>query len=524
MSATLAPHQVFVFAGAGVSCSAPSALPVFNSIRDQVLTQLGLEAYLPNGRGSTSELVKVAAGLAPEPFMLALTEAGIAVEDWLAGLLSGTGPNAAHQALAQLAASGARIWTVNFDTLIEAAAPDSVKCVAWPDDPAKDTGICKPHGTVGGKLIVTARQVLKPLASSWLDKLRSDIAGRTVVLLGYSARDLDLQPVWDDVLTTSAGVLWIDRWSHGQPVDEQRKRNLLPRTDRLGLLAFPTPVPVPAGVRAGAQRNPCWDFIAWCLAHRLITTGPSAIHQLFEAPDPVSFPPLRGRVKWARPAVQGLLGDYSAERASYLRLALSSGECLHAIRSTGISVINHGGNGVAAALTPARLLPSSGRLGQWRELADRKRITIWARTGRHDAVLRATAGLTDDAVSTGLILRSGSQRITGSLDLAEATAEAARRKALAEQHPVRIANAAFQRCLALLWAERLAEARTCLTIDLEPYAALAANRWVAWAGFIAGCLAVRTAASSGHDATDALRLLSSSQDRFSSERASDLGQ
>jgi hypothetical protein len=74
--------------------------------------------------------------------------------------------------------------------------------------------------------------------------------------------------------------------------------------------------------------------------------------------------------------------------------------------------------------------------------------------------------------------------VSGSLDEAADLAARARIKASKEKHPVRLAHAAFQECLTLLWAERLEEMRTCLDDYLRPYAKLAANRWMAWADFV----------------------------------------
>jgi hypothetical protein len=67
--------------------------------------------------------VAVAEGLAREPFKTDLRLGGVAVARWLGQVLEGE-PNAAHQALAQLATGrGARAWTVNFDRFIEKADP-----------------------------------------------------------------------------------------------------------------------------------------------------------------------------------------------------------------------------------------------------------------------------------------------------------------------------------------------------------------------------------------------------------------
>ena len=144
----LRAEQLFVFAGAGVSLSVPAGLPLFGWIRDQLLVQLGLDRYVPPSRPEAprTEQQQAAAGLVPEPFLLALQRGGVDVAAWLRGTLAGGEPNAAHVALAQLAVAGARVWTVNFDTLIERASPSSLQVCAWPDTPSGNAQLLKPHG------------------------------------------------------------------------------------------------------------------------------------------------------------------------------------------------------------------------------------------------------------------------------------------------------------------------------------------------------------------------------------------
>jgi hypothetical protein len=165
-------EELFVFAGAGASMSMPAGLPTFNALRDEILSQLGLTEYVAaaegDGRGKRAD---VAAGLVPEPFLLEFSETGIAVQDWLRLVLSAGQPNAAHHVLAQLAMAGARVWTANFDTNIEKAADGRLGCISWPEDPAEGAPLMKPHGSIGGELIVTSKQVLAGLDPAWLQRL-----------------------------------------------------------------------------------------------------------------------------------------------------------------------------------------------------------------------------------------------------------------------------------------------------------------------------------------------------------------
>jgi hypothetical protein len=66
--------------------------------------------------------------------------------------------------------------------------------------------------------------------------------------------------------------------------------------------------------------------------------------------------------------------------------------------------------------------------------------------------------------------------------------------------------------MALLWAGRRTELRACLDRFLRPYAPLAANRWVAWAGFVAGGLAVHEG-----EAGEALKSYHDAEMRFRAE-------
>jgi hypothetical protein len=479
--------ELVVFAGAGASLSMPSNLPVFDSLRNEVLNQLDLKQYMWR-KGDKEEVgpSAVAGALAPELFMLGLSEQHVDVESWLSDVLSGTQPNAVHHALAALAAAGSRVWTVNFDTLIEQAPGCTLRTAAWPANPLPDTQLLKPHGSAGGKLIVTARQVIGRLGERWEERLRSDARGRTVLFVGYRGRDLDFQPIWDDVLSDAAAVVWFDRWAEGKMNEAAFKRKLLAGVAARGKLQLVPPAPLPPGAPSDTEHNPSWDFIAWCQDRSLIDIKPGLVLRLFDSRpgDERRYPPLPGDTVSARPAVQGMLGDYKGARASYWRAARRPGYQWKAAFGLASSYVIHGGKPMAALLSTAVLLPPYGGAGRARELALRMRLTAWSSTARHRAVLRATGNLPEDALSIYLILRSEALRVTGSLDEAAAVAGAAREKAATEAHEVRLAHAAFQECLALLWAERLAEVRTHLDRYLLEYARLAGNRWMAWAHFV----------------------------------------
>jgi SIR2-like domain len=506
------PSDIFVFAGAGASFSPPAALPLFDGLRDAILSQLGLGAFVEGAPESDPTKLMVAQALAPEPFLSDLKLGRVDIEGWLGEVLGRGSPNAVHHAVAQLAAGGARVWTVNFDRLIEQIAI-GLKTVSWPDTPGSAEDLVKAHGSLGGPLIIGAEQVLTPLPSGWVDRLRTDVTDRIVIFVGYSGRDLDFQPIWNSVLENAREVLWFERPDPCDPprvVDERRKRLLLVDIDRRGRLTFPPPVAPPEGV-AATNPNPSWDFLAWCSSRRLVDVDAALVSALFDPRPMTRLPLLPGDTSWARASIAGHLGAYSTMRAEYSSLVLSR-RSAEAARLLVRSFITHGGARMAALLTVAYALPPVGRLAKGREMLLRKRLTAAYRLGRHRLVLRRTRRLRADALSTWLILRSASLRLLGSLDDAATVADEALRRARLERHVVRTAHAAFQKNMALLWSERIEAATSCLQDELEPLAAVAANRWIAWSQFIAGALEVR-----GGDPGRALSQLRLAKERFMAE-------
>lgn len=252
------PADIFVFAGAGASSCQPAALPLFAQVRDHVLVQLGLGDFAR----PASKVRRLAEGLVPEPFMLSLARAGVPVADWLGTVFRAPRPNAVHAVLAQLATAGAKVWTVNFDDGIERAAPRPLAVVAWPAKPEGPAELLKPHGTAGGPLIVDAAQVLRGLDPDWLRRLREDVAGRTVVFIGYRGRDLDLRPIWPAALSAASRVLWFDMPAADDPsqAEQDDKRRLLYELHAAGRLRFPPPGSPP---RPGLPPNPSWAFVRW---------------------------------------------------------------------------------------------------------------------------------------------------------------------------------------------------------------------------------------------------------------------
>ena len=494
----LSADQVFVLAGAGASFAPPAELPVFAAVRDEILSQLGLNEYIPSRARNTVQ-TRTAERLAPEPFMLALDRAGVPVESWVKRVVARGAPNAVHHALAQLCQAGAAVWTVNYDTLIEDAG--GLEECAWPSEPRRGTFVYKPHGSITGRLILTAEQVLRPLSGEWLELLREMVNDRVVAFIGYSGKDLDFRPIWDEVLQGALRVLWFGATSEE---DRQFRAGILPSLPVGKKLFFPP--------KFGARdTNPSRHFIDWCADKGLVARD-SALWPQLSVPPSYSWPSLGGPTALARGAVYEVFGDIQNARLNYLLAALLRPR--PAFQRWVNVELNHGSRNVARALAPARALPSWQHLKEVRSMALLKRASILFNIGAHEAVLRATAP-SEGAPSTLLILRSGAVRITGDLDEAADLGNRGLSRALAEQHNVRVANAALQLSMALMWAGRLAEARSVVDNQLGPYGSIAANRWVAWAAYMRAALAIHEGRAEAAKA--AIQESNEAEERFAAE-------
>jgi hypothetical protein len=146
----------------------------------------------------------------------------------------------------------------------------------------------------------------------------------------------------------------------------------------------------------------------------------------------------------------------------------------------------------------------------------RRRLAILFNLGRHRRIVQATRTEYGDDSSTWKALRSGSLRMVGRLDEAADVASVALERARLEGHPQRASNAAFQLALTHMWQGDIPGARTTLNADLRPLAKMAGNRWMAWADFLEGALAVHE-----RDVLGANLALSTGQIRFKVERLGD---
>lgn len=479
--------SLFVFAGAGLSWSPPSCLPMFDPMRDALVR--GLD-------------VATERGLVPEPFFSTLKRSGADIEGWLREVLDGEW-NAAHYVVARLAHAGARVWTVNLDELIEAASGHSLDVCAWPA-PARAATLYKPHGTLSGQIVVGADQVLAGLPEDWASTLGEHVAGRVAVFVGYSARDLDFRPLWRQVLSRANSVHWFV-----MPDDDER--DYIRRVVGVPVTFWPH-LPPPSG-----RANPSADFVSWCLSSGLVAdVPPDLVAAMGGDRRPWIAPPLRAPRPIARGAVLELLSEIRAARRQYVRGLVHPRHARRAARRLVNLDLNHGGRPMAAALGAAALLPDIGPLRARKRQMLRKHTSILLNMGAQERVLDRTAGAELSDVSTDLILRAGALRYLGRLDHAAALAEEALRRAIAERHNDRAANAAFQAAISWSWAGRLNEAAA--SIDLVgDLARLAATRWLAWHDWLCAVLRI----NQGSPTTETLELLDEARARFAVEGLND---
>lgn len=485
------PRRLLVFAGAGLSMSAPSGLPGFIALRDGVLVDLGLEKCVPPWEEDPSTYTgtqSIVSALEPELFMEVLrsTVGRPEVETWLTSALSQGSPNAGHLAVAQLFRAGAHVWTVNFDRMIETATQPPLPVVAAPAVPGSARAVLKPHGTLGGELAVTARDALRALPSAWRERLRHDLGEcDMVVFIGYRGQDLDFMPEWD-ALIGDRQVLWFDL----ADADRERRRRLLPTAESAGTLHFPEP-----SSSNPAMPNPTYDFVEWCNEHGWTSVPADLIATLAEPRTKPQVPNLGGDLDLAAASVLAYIGQVRPAAARYLSQALKGEHRRDAIRAGTRLLVDHGGGLMAAALAGtewaqyviARLAHRSNDAR--RDRLRRKRASIRFNQGRHAAVLALTEGAATDRDVTLRVLRAGSLRYSDDLAAAVRETAAALGVASKDGHPIRCANAALQFGYALLWSGDFTRLRAMIPDQLRPYANVAAARWVAWADTLeASCL------------------------------------
>ncbi|MDO8185538.1 SIR2 family protein [Conexibacter sp. JD483] len=265
-----------LFVGAGVSVE--SGAPDFKRLRDIFLrplvgpgacAEIGVDQFAPellfqaldDGREETRERVRRTMWQECEPHR--------------------PGPN--HHAIARLGAAGARVWTTNFDTLIERAASiDGIPCrvIAATASPAGAVArpgellLLKPHGSFPQSgdppreprvhdypLLFRSTDVWRELGGTWLERLREDCAGRDVRLFGYRGADLDVVPALLRGLPGATRVEWWefdDAAGHGRANAAQLQARFGPAT----MVRLGAPSQALQQLSAGSDSRPLPPLVA----------------------------------------------------------------------------------------------------------------------------------------------------------------------------------------------------------------------------------------------------------------------
>ena len=496
------PSRLFVFAGAGVSMSAPTRLPGFNALRSAILNDLGLTDFIADGSPRTDHQL-VAVCIAPEPFFAALVEGGIDAAWWLAEVLGDpTVPyNAAHLALAELSLRGAQVWTVNFDPFIERSCDNALLVANWPDTPDQ-TGagvLLKPHGTVGGPLAVTPEDVLRPIDPEWLARFHADIAASdTVVLLGYSGRDYDFHTHWERSITTQ-NVIWFD-FPDRRDGDRDRMRRLFITADADGRLTFPAPEET-VTTTGESQINPCRDFVLWCRARDIVTsvTDDHLDRMLSTDKTDRTFPRLRGNRNRARAHIATKMNAPRRATLWTLAWALRGPDRLDALGALVASVLNRPSSLARLATSLWRHIPAASPLAPLRTRLRKAWLLQMSNAARHAEVLANThAPTTGDLSLEEWPLRTAALKMSGHVEAAIAEARALIEREESATDPAVLCTACFHWCHGLLWTGRYDEAIRVLNTHFRPAASTTDARWMGWADYIDAC--VHTASHSDSNA------------------------
>lgn len=219
-------ERTTLFLGAGASLPGESGLPLFRDIRRAFFRDLGI-LELARVAGMAEAVEAATDAMAPEALLGALRDAGVAVSEVIINWFNAAGPhpNAIHRLAATFVERGARVWTTNYDTLIEECLPSNTASdiAAWPQA-LNGQRIVKPHGTlprrVGGawpatvnwppgfRLAFAADEVVRQLPSEWAERLVADLSDRHVHVLGYAGADVDLYPPLSAGLSVAQSVHW----------------------------------------------------------------------------------------------------------------------------------------------------------------------------------------------------------------------------------------------------------------------------------------------------------------------------
>jgi hypothetical protein len=201
--------RVSFFFGAGMSCSAPSNIPSGATLGGRIVNELFPE------RVDEKTALNLADAFPLEILAESMEMYDIYKRSGLDRFLTkqidsaGSQTNAGHTALAGLAPYLTRIYTTNFDQLIERELGDGCVSAVRPQDLVKIDkaqhkdipAILHLHGAVPGPYSITESELLTQKIP-FLQFLNSDLMTHTFVFVGYSLVDPDFRPVYFEVMKT----------------------------------------------------------------------------------------------------------------------------------------------------------------------------------------------------------------------------------------------------------------------------------------------------------------------------------
>jgi tetratricopeptide (TPR) repeat protein len=225
-------HGIVLMAGAGLSMGAPTCLPGWNGLNDQIVEALGqrIESYLEKP-GATAQLrdslqfARKSGSLPPDYQAQILEELCGATYFSALQSLDVAVKNDSHRAIAALAKCGylRAIVTTNFDRLIETALDDAQvpHRVLFDEDgyregrrllddhKGRDLVVLKVHGCVStpGSLVDTLKQRLRGRNKDLNDCLAVLLSQSYWLIAGFSAADLETDADYLQFLPSAAAAV-----------------------------------------------------------------------------------------------------------------------------------------------------------------------------------------------------------------------------------------------------------------------------------------------------------------------------
>lgn len=481
--------------GAGASLAAPAARPLFAWLRAALVDHLAL----PTGSAFDAQRFSY---LAPEALLSRLAQRGIDIDAELLHLLAGGAPNAVHFVAAEALAAGNTIWTTNFDELVEQAAAARaipVHRLLLDGDPACRCGrghVIKVHGTLSERpLVARSEDVLSPLPDRWLERLRDDLHGADVAVVGYAGADIDLRAGLRDALRGAASTVWF-----GTPADQVA---LQARFHEL----------IDAGaVRLVLSSRPDLDFLNWAAAHGLTGRIPTDVQRATRGPIPdVQLPaPLYRPDLLLRAQVLDDFGEPALARSLYRRAALRGPDrrrALKALLSTGLI---HGAPWRPAMIAALHAVCATPLPFTW----PHRQLILYLTWSGHPAESWAAARRALDRLGDrpGLVMQAANAAKECEPAAAVRLAELAQRDALGpgkQRDATTAAWATFCLSFALRWVGDTHASEQQATRLADGLDALAGPVWIAWGHFELGALAALR-----NDVTEAATHLRSAREVF----------